>query len=64
MLQVVLVLVKRIFPQIMLPITITVGFIGYQLEGYLRSPRPELEADSKSVIEQRQERMLRDMDKK
>ncbi len=42
----------------MLPLTMTVGFIGYNLERYIRSP-PEANQNSKSTIEVREERQLR-----
>jgi len=62
MIQAVLALVKRFFPQVMLPVTITFGFLGYQLESYLRSPRVLSELELKSVMERRQDRTLKEMD--
>jgi len=53
-------IVKRYFPQVLLPVTITVGFIGYSIETYIRSPPPV--EKSKSVSELREERRLRQMD--
>ena len=64
MIPVLVAFVKRFFPQVMLPVTITVGFLGYQLESYLRSPRVPSELEVKSVIERRQDRILREMDQK
>lgn len=59
MLQVALRLVQRLFPQVILPLTITIGFIGYSMENYFR---PQLRVNelpsSKSVSELRQERQL------
>ena len=52
-------LVRRYFPQIMLPITITVGFIGYSIENYLRPPVAP--PTSKSMSELREERRLREL---
>ncbi len=63
MLQAGLILVRRFFPQIMLPITITVGFIGYSIENYFRPPSLP-EGKSQSVSEIREERRLRDLEKK
>ena len=50
---------RRYFPQIMLPITITVGFIGYSIESYFRSPVAP--ANTKSTSEMREERRLREL---
>ena len=58
--QIVLQVAKRYFPQILLPITITVGFIGYSIETYIRPPQPA--EKSKSVSEIREERRLRKLD--
>ena len=57
--QVALKFVQRFFPQILLPITITIGFIGYSMENYIR-PQPAVKElpMSKSVSELRQERQL------
>ena len=61
MLQAGLILIRRAFPQIMLPITITIGFIGYSIENYFR--RPQLpDAMSQSVIEIREERRLKELE--
>ena len=60
--QIAIQLVKRYFPQIMLPITITVGYIGYTIEGYLRPHR--IMEHTKSVGEQREERRLEQMRQK
>lgn len=53
--------IKRYFPQIMLPITITVGFIGYSIENYLRPPKAL--PSSKSTTERREERRLKELEK-
>ena len=58
--QIAIQVVKRYFPQILLPITITVGFIGYSIENYIRPPR-QLTQQSKSISEQREERRLKEM---
>ena len=58
--QLAIQIVKRYFPQIMLPITITVGFIGYSIENYLR-PQVKPPTSSKSTSEAREERRLREM---
>ena len=50
---------RRYFPQIMLPITITIGFIGYSIENYLRPPVAP--ANSKSRSEMREERRLKEL---
>ena len=52
--QIVLQVAKRYFPQILLPITITVGFIGYSIETYIRPPQPA--EKSKSVSETKDEK--------
>ena len=47
----------------LLPITITIGFVGYSVETYIRPPiKPENK--SKSVAERREERRLREMEGK
>ena len=46
-------------PWIMLPVTVTVGFIGYNLEWAVRSSKP-VEA-AKSTQEQREERRLKEV---
>jgi hypothetical protein len=61
MLQLGLTFVKRFFPQLMLPFTITVGFIGYSIENYLRAPVKVAERP-KSISELREERRLKDLD--
>ena len=58
--QIAMQVAKRYFPQVLLPITITVGFIGYSIENYIRSPQPG--EKSKSVSEIREERRLSQMD--
>ena len=62
--QLALRLIQRFFPQVILPITITIGFIGYSIETYARPPKTvdQLPA-SLSVSEQRQERLLQDLQK-
>jgi hypothetical protein len=50
---------RRYFPQLMLPVTITVGFIGYSIENYLRPPIAP--PTSKSTSEMREERRLREL---
>lgn len=62
MLQLALTFVKRYFPQLMLPVTITIGFIGYSIENYLRKP-VEAPERPKSVSELREERRLKDIEK-
>ena len=57
--QLALQIAKRYFPQIMLPITITIGFIGYSIENYLRPPVAP--PTTKSTSEMREERRLREM---
>lgn len=58
--QIAVQVAKRYFPQILLPVTITVGFIGYSIETYIRPPQPA--EKSKSVSEIREERRLRRLD--
>lgn len=58
--QVAVTLVRRYFPQILLPITMAVGFIGYSIENYLRKPVQAGEL-SKSTSELREERRLKSM---
>lgn len=60
--QIAVQVAKRYFPQAMLPITITVGFIGYTIESSLRSPRTV--ERSRSVAEMREERRLEEMEKR
>ena len=61
--QIAIQIAKRYFPQVMLPITITIGFIGYSIETYWRPLKP-LEGRPKSVSELREERRLREMETK
>lgn len=60
--QIAIQILKRYFPQVLLPITIVVGFIGYSIENYVR-PAKAVER-SKSVSEEREERRLRQMEKR
>ncbi len=62
--QIALRLVQRFFPQVILPITITIGFVGYSVETYIRPPKSLDQLPlSQSVSEVRQERLLEDMEK-
>ena len=54
--------IPRVVPQILLPITITVGFIGYTIEGYVRSRSPPALEASKSISELREERRLQELE--
>lgn len=51
--------VRRYAPGIMLPVTITVGFIGYNLEWAVRTSKPV--ETVKSTQEQREERRLKEV---
>lgn len=62
MIQLAVQLIKRFVPQVMLPITITIGFIGYSIESYFRKPVANHGSESQSVIEIREERRLRDIE--
>lgn len=52
--------VRSYAPWIMLPITITVGFIGYNVEWAVRTP--QLVEPPASTQERREERRLKDID--
>ena len=58
--QYALIFARRYWPQLMLPVTIPVGFFGYWLESRFRSRR-EVEPVP-SVVEQREERRLQAME--
>ena len=58
--QIVVGVVRAYAPWIMLPVTITVGYIGYSLEWMIRKPNLE---GPKSIQEQREERRLEEMKK-
>jgi hypothetical protein len=58
--QLIINLVRTYAPWIMLPVTITVGFIGYNMERWFR--RPNYVEPPKSTEEKRQERLLKDID--
>lgn len=58
-LQLIVSGIRAYAPWIMLPFTITVGYIGYKLEGYVRRPRPI--QPSLSVEEKRLERQLNEL---
>ena len=60
MAQYALVFARRYWPQLMLPVTIPIGFLGYWLESRFRSRR-EVEP-VQSVVEQREERRLQAME--
>lgn len=60
--QIAVRVVRRYFPQIMLPITMTIGFIGYTLESYVR-PRRAVQ-HTPSASEQREERRLQELQQK
>ena len=60
--QVAIRFVRRYFPQVMLPVTITIGFIGYSIENYLRPPVAP--PTSKSTTELREERRLRELEER
>lgn len=57
--QIAIQLLKRYFPQVVLPIAIVVGYIGYSIETRLRPPR-QVEGQ-KSASERREERRLEEM---
>ena len=59
--QLVVGAVRVYAPWIMLPVTITVGYIGYSLEWMIRKPR-NLEGP-RSIQEQREERRLEELKK-
>ncbi len=62
--QLALRFLQRFFPQVILPITITIGFIGYSIETYARPPKSlDQLPPSQSVSERRQERLLEDLEK-
>lgn len=46
-------------PWIMLPITMTIGFIGYNFENLVRRPKS---IKTQSTLERREERRLKEMD--
>ena len=57
--QVIVGLVRTYAPWVMLPFTITVGYVGYKLEGWIRKP---VEAGpSTSIEEKRHERQLKEL---
>ena len=60
--QIAVQIAKRYFPQVMLPVAIVVGFIGYSLETYVRPPR-QVEG-GQSASERREERRLEAMVRK
>ena len=59
--QLIVAAVRQYTPWIMLPITITVGFAGYNLEGWLRGDR-RIEPN-KSIEEKRHERQLVELER-
>lgn len=58
--QLVLNAVRTYAPWVMLPITITVGFIGYNMEQWIRNPQSQ-SISSMSTEERRKERQLREL---
>ena len=58
--QLVFGAVRAYAPWIMLPVTITVGYIGYSLEWMIRKPR---NLELKGIQEQREERRLEELKK-
>lgn len=60
--QLVINAIRVYAPWIMLPITITVGYVGYKFEGWFRKPQALEPAES--VEEIRLERKLKEFDAK
>lgn len=58
--QLVLNVVRQYAPWVMLPITMTVGYIGYKMEGWFRKPN-SLEPP-RSTEEVRHERLLKELE--
>lgn len=58
--QLILNAVRTYAPWVMLPITITVGFIGYNMERWIRNPQSQ-SISSMSTEERRKERQLREL---
>ena len=53
--------VRAYAPWILLPVTMTIGFIGYNLESVIRRKFGRTIEQPKSIDEQREERRLREM---
>ena len=51
--------VRAYAPWIMLPVTMTIGFIGYNFENFVRRPKSILKVES--TLERREERRLKEM---
>ena len=58
-LQIVLASSRVFLPRILLPFTMTIGFIGYTLEWTIRGNK--ITEAPKSIAEQREERRLREL---